>query len=421
MMNRRILFLIWLYIPVTNVFGQQLPQEQLSLQQVVDLYIRNNLELEAARVQVERSKADRIAARLRPNPQLSLSAENLPFSGPTSFSHLYEIGTTYTETLELGGKKAQREKTAEAGVSLAEAQLEDTLRRGVAETKRLYYEVVLARSSVEVANENRQTFERLVQFNQTRFQEGAIPEVDLIKVRLERVKVDSAMRHAEFALRQATIRLLERLGSPEAQERGVSGQLSFDPVITDINALRQLASAERSDIRAGIADVHAKTERLALERVRAKPDLMPFAGYKRIGNDNTVLFGVNVPLKVRDKNQAEISRAESDLKAAELRLRLLRNRAVAEVDAAHAALQTAVSLVTTFQGELLKQADESQTITLAAYEEGGIELLPVLEAQRTRADVREQYFKTLFDYQTSLIALELAAGREIQREGIQNK
>jgi outer membrane protein TolC len=84
------------------------------------------------------------------------------------------------------------------------------------------------------------------------------------------------------------------------------------------------------------------------------------------------------------------------------------------VETAYAGLQASRELVEIFRSELLSQADESRTIALAAYEEGGIELLPVLEAQRTRSEVRQQYFKTLFDYQASLVALELAVGREIQ-------
>jgi len=150
-----------------------------------------------------------------------------------------------------------------------------------------------------------------------------------------------------------------------------------------------------------------------LERARAKPDVSPFAGYIRVGQDNTLLFGVNVPLKMRDRNQAGIARAESDVKAAQTRLELARNHALAEVEAAFEALQTARDQVQTFQNELLRQSDESRTITLAAYEEGGTELLPVLDAQRTRVEVRQQYFKTLFDYQVSLIDLELAVGKEL--------
>jgi cobalt-zinc-cadmium efflux system outer membrane protein len=288
------------------------------------------------------------------------------------------------------------------------------MRRGVADVKRLYLDALLARYNVEVARENRQTFDELVRFNQTRFQEGAIPEVELIKVRLERVKFDSIMKQAEVGFRQTTIRLLERLAASVSSAPEIAGELEFRGLTLDIAALRQSALTDRSDIRLALAEVSAARERAALERGRAKPDISPFAGYKRVGSDNTLLFGVNVPLKIRDKNEGEVARAEADLKTAEARLQLVRNHALAEVEAAYAGVQAARDLVETFQNELLKQADESRDITVSAYEEGGIELLPVLEAQRTRSDVRHEYFKTLFDYQASLVALELAVGREIQ-------
>jgi len=413
-MNHKLILIAFLVgAPAAPAVAQQ-PAPALSLQRVIDSYLQNNLELQAARYRIERTKADQIAARLRPNPGITVTAENMPISGPTSFGRLYEIGATYSETIELGGKRALRERAADATVSAAEAQFEDAMRRGLAEVKRLYFDALLARYNVEVTTENRQTFEQLVQFNLTRFQEGAIPEVDLIKVRLERVKFDSGVKQAELSFRQATIRLVEKLGASNGGAQEISGALDSRPIRVDLNSLRQFASSERSDVRAAIAELNAATERLALEHARGKADLTPFAGYKRVGDDNTLLVGVTIPLKVRDRNQAEIARAEVDVKTAQSRLQLARNHALAEVEAAYAALQTSQELVETFQSELLRQADESRTITLAAYEEGGIELLPVLEAQRTRTEVRQQYFKTLFDYQASLVALELAAGREIQ-------
>jgi outer membrane protein, heavy metal efflux system len=415
-MNKKIFLMAFLgCFWTSNLLGQQ-TAVPLSLQRVIDTYVENNLELQAARYRIERTKADQISARLRPNPGITVTAENLALSGPTPAGRLYEIGTTYSETIELGGKRGLREKAADANLSAAEAQFEDSLRRGLAEVKHLYFDALLARYNVEVTVENRQTFDQLLQFNLTRFQEGAIPEVDLIKVRLERVKFDSSVKQAELSFRQATIRLVEKLGTTNGNFRGqdVSGELNARPIGLDLDSLRQFAVSERSDVRAAVAEVNAAAQRLALERARGKPDISPFAGYKRVGNDNTVLFGVNIPLKLRDHNQAEIARAEADVKMAEARLKIARNHAVAEVEAAYAALQTSRELVETFQNELLRQADESRTITLVAYEEGGTELLPVLEAQRTRTEVRQQYFKTLFDYQASIVALELAVGREIQ-------
>ena len=61
-----------------------------------------------------------------------------------------------------------------------------------------------------------------------------------------------------------------------------------------------------------------------------------------------------------------------------------------------------------------EQADESIEITLASYREGASELIALLDAQRTRSDVRAGYYRALFDCQTSLFLLEQAAGVEIK-------
>jgi cobalt-zinc-cadmium efflux system outer membrane protein len=278
----------------------------------------------------------------------------------------------------------------------------------------LYFQAVLARYDVDVATENRRTFEQLTQFNLARFQEGAIAEADLIKVRLERIKFDSAIRQAQLNYRQTAIRLLERVGEISFTPAEISGTLDVKLVKPDLESLRQTAVHERADVLAAEKEVGAARARITLEQARGKTDLIPYAGYKRLATDNTLMLGVTVPLKTRDRNEAGIARAQADLKIAETQVQLVRNRVLADVEAAYEAFQSAIAQAQTFCNEILNQADESQSIALAAYQEGGTALLPVLEAERTRAEVRQQYFRTLFDYQNSLIDLELAVGKEIQ-------
>jgi outer membrane protein, heavy metal efflux system len=386
----------------------------LTLQLAIDTYIAKNLELQAAQYRLERTRADQIATRLRLNPGLTVTADNLKISGPAPpFNGLYEVAVAYSETLELGGKRRLRQTVADLTVSAAEAQFADTMRRGIAQVKRLYYDALLARYSVDIAMENRQTFEQLVQFNLARFQQGAIAESEVIKVRLERIKFDAAIRQAELIQRQAMIRLLERLGE-SSFTKDISGQMDFRTTNADPELLKQTAIVERPDVRASERDLQAANERLLLEQARAKPDITPFVGYKRLASDNTVLFGFSTPLKIRDRNQAGIARAEADVKTAQAQVVLTRNRAMAEVESAYAAFQAARDQVQTFRNELLNEADESRSIALAAYQEGATQLLPLLDAQRTRSEVRQQYFRTLFDYQISLIDLELAVGKELQ-------
>jgi cobalt-zinc-cadmium efflux system outer membrane protein len=399
---------------VLSVSARAQQLEPLTLDRVVALYIDKNLQLQAARYRVERTRADEIAARLRPNPSLSLTAENLRLTGPTSFGRLNEFGISYAETIELGGKRDLRMRVADATVSAAESQLADTMRKGIAEVKHLYLNALLTRYNVDVATENRQTFEQLLQVNLARFQEGRIAEADLIKVRLERIKFDSAVKQADLDLRRATITLLDRLGASTFATQQVSGELDSALVVPDISILRAVALEERPDILQAQRELDATNYRLALEQARSRPDILPFAGYKRLASDNTVMFGVSIPLKTHDHNEAGIARAQADQKIAQAQLELARNHALAEVESAYASFQTSRGQVQTFRNELLEQAEDSRSIALAAYEEGATPLLPVLEAQRTRAEVRQQYFRTLFDYQTSLVDLELAVGKDLQ-------
>jgi len=393
------------------VYSQDAP---LTLERVVGMYIARNLELQAAGYRLERTKADQIAARLRPNPSVSVIGENFRVGGPIPFGSLYEVTTTYSETIELGGKRPARERAAAATISAAEARFADAMRQGIAEVKRQYFEAVLARRSIEVARENQQTFQQLVQLNLTRFQEGAIAEADVIKVRLERVKFDSAVRQAELSRRQAMFRLAEALEDDDIAKQDVAIDFRFDPISPNLDALLEIALRERPDIQAAEREVQAAKERVALEQARSHTDVTPFAGYKRLANDNTVIFGISMPIKLRDRNQANIARAEVDQKTASTLLEVARSHAVAEVQVAYEAFRTAKEQLQTFRDELLNQADESTKIALAAYQEGATPLLSVLESERTRAEVRQQYFRTLFDYQVSLSELELAVGKEVR-------
>jgi cobalt-zinc-cadmium efflux system outer membrane protein len=384
----------------------------LTVQHVVDTYIAKNLELEAAKFRLERTRADQLATRVRLNPSLAVTAENFRVTGPISFNQLYEVATTYSEPIELGGKRRLRQSVADLTVSTAEAQFADAMRRGIADVKRLYFQGVLARYDVTIARENRQTVEQLVQLNLARFQEGAIPEADLIKVRLERIKFDTALQQAELDLRRAMIRLLERLGDSAFPQDEVVGEMDSTLINPDLESLRQAVLRGRPDLQAAEREVNGANERLLLERARSRPDITPFLGYKRLAVDNTLMFGFSMPLKIRDRNEAGIARAEADVKLAETQL--ARNRALAEVELAYAGFQTARQQVQTFRNELLRDADEARSIALASYEEGLTQLLPLLDAQRTRAEVRQQYFRTLFEYEISVVDLETAVGMDLQ-------
>src|SRR5215212_6918345 len=81
------------------------PQGPLTLERAVERFLQRNLAVEAARHRVDVARAEQLVARARPNPTVTLSAENIPYSGPTRASELHEIGASYSQPIELGGKR----------------------------------------------------------------------------------------------------------------------------------------------------------------------------------------------------------------------------------------------------------------------------------------------------------------------------
>jgi len=61
---------------------------------------------------------------------------------------------------------------------------------------------------------------------------------------------------------------------------------------------------------------------------------------------------------------------------------------------------------------MLERAEQSLRIALAAYQEGGTDLLRLLDAQRSRNEVQLLYTRTQMDYRISQVDLEYAVGEE---------
>ncbi len=405
---------IWLLAVAPAPLAAQDTPIPLTLEEAVRLYLEQNLEIEATRLAVERTRAGQVAAGLRPNPGLTVTAENFRIAGPTRFDQIYEVAVAYSETIELGGKRRFRTALADLEVEVAEAALADRLRRGIAEVMRRYDAAVLALEKVDIAGRNLNAIDELVRYNTVRFEEGAIAESDLIKSRLEQVQFRTVLARRELDFQQEKVRLIELLGETDFDRRTVVGELAFDPIDVDVRVLRDATLENRPDVLAARLEVQRSRVSLDLERARGVPDLEPFVGYKRAAASDTLLFGVSIDVPFRQRNQGGIARAQSEVAIAEAQLRALEARVFAEVENAFAAYQTARRQVESFENDLLLQASESREIALVAYEEGATELLPLLEAQRTEAAIREAYFETLLSYRASLIDLGLATGTEVR-------
>src|SRR5262245_35246312 len=71
---------------------------RLTLSDAVQIFMKQNLQLIAARYDIDTADAEKITARLRPNPQLQIATSDLPTSlrGPLAKEQTYDFGITQT-------------------------------------------------------------------------------------------------------------------------------------------------------------------------------------------------------------------------------------------------------------------------------------------------------------------------------------
>ena len=124
----------------------------------------------------------------------------------------------------------------------------------------------------------------------------------------------------------------------------------------------------------------------------------------------TVMGGVQWTLPMHNRNQGNIGVAEASIRVADSDQAATAAMIRAEIKSAETDLAIRRQQVSASLPKLLAQAEESARIALAAYREGGSDLLRLLDAQRVRLDLQALYVRTLADYHQSIVALEAAMG-----------
>jgi cobalt-zinc-cadmium efflux system outer membrane protein len=385
-------------------------QQPLRLAEAVRVAQANRQELEAAAEAAEAANGVSLQAGLRPNPTLSIQSENWRAWGDPSFGPARDLDffVFASQTIETAGKRRKRTDLAEnQGVEaqLAREVLAWAIERQVVEA---WWATLAAQHRLELLEESRQTVADLVRYHETRLREGAIAEIELIKVQVEEQKLAQAIAEAHNAEEQARLALAATMGQPE-----VARPVALDPAAPEADLgmdWRGRAMERRPDHALQRARVESARAALTLAEAQKRPDVTPYVGYKRTNDFNTLIGGINIPLAVSDRNQGGIAEARARLRQEEANLRALAVRTEGEVRAALAAAERAKARLAQLESGLLERARESFRIACAAYQEQGTDLLFLLDAQRAQNDAALLSAQAVADYRSSVARLKTVSG-----------
>lgn len=429
---------------------EELLLDGLTADDAVQISLLNNRELQAAFMNVGIARAEVVQSGLFSNPSLSLSLRlpdagglaNLEMSAAQNIAELWILPA--------------RKRAAEGALDQAILELARQAHLIAVDARSAYYRAVSTDRVLEIAEENRQIAQELLDAAQAKQEAGAGSAVDVNLARSELMETELALRTGRLAAIDARSELALLLGISQSPQELHLIQALPDPPTWSLTPERliELAHAHRLDLQAADHAVLAAAARVKQEKLSVFSNVEVGVGFER--NERRALPGrkiladtaraslaagelaapeiesraqrqaeknqeietilgptLELEVPIWDQNQAQIARAEYAWRqAVKLRDGLVL-RATQEARAAYERASTRWDVSSYYRDNLLPLRQDNLELSREAYQAGRLPFLSVLEAQRTLLLARSAYVETLRDSVLSLAELERVAGQPV--------
>ena len=386
-------------------------QVKLSFTDALRLASRGNAQMAAAEGRIASARGLSLQVGLKPNPRSTIQLENYRAweQPPFSFANSPDNYGILTQQIERGSKRQRRVESADATVQRFVLE-RDLLSRQIASRVAGAYWSAAAAEQVRLLWQGQtQSYSDLVTYTENRLKEGVVAEADVIRAKVERGKALLSAANASQQAVQARINLFREMGQsdiPNAVELDDPSTAAAPVLIPTI----QLVLQSRYELQVARQMVVEAQAKLSLQRANAKVDPDISMGYKRTVGVDTIYAAITVPLPIHNRNQGNVAYAEAEVTTAQANLRANEISVRADVTAAQAEYEMRQRLLSGLLPEMRQQADEGARIAREAYRLGGLDLLRLLDAERSRLDTELLYFQTLSQFQQSVVNLRNAIG-----------
>jgi len=396
-------------------------QQSLTWDQVKAKFEASNPALKADALSVDEMKAAEITAFLRPNPQFTFATDGTQIA-PSNGVWQPLTGTQYQSSLsylhERERKRELRQQSAREGTIIAASQHRDLMRTLEFTLRSAFVQTLQAKAVLDLAKADIEYYDKIIEISRSRFKDGDLAQIDLDRIELLRVQYEAEIQTAIVNLRTAKIQLLQLLDDRTPVEQfDVSGPFDFSADLKPMEDFRQIALDERPDLRAALQAIQqAQTNhKLALANGSTDPTLSAWYTFNpsfQNPNDQQTL-GVNIPLRIFDRNQGEKQRTQIDIGRNQQLTEAARAQVFSDVDSAYVQVESNLALLKPYKAQYKDQATRVRDTVTYSYQHGGSSLMDFLNAQSDYRVVQLAYLQLIGSYLTAAGQLNLAVGREV--------
>jgi len=357
----------------------------LTLQQAIARALAANPTLASVRQHVSAVGANKITAGLRQNPTLTLYGQGitLPERPDTPDGNPFFYSANVSRLFERGQKRRWRLDSANATADSTQSFYRDQERQTVLSVRQAFTNMLLAKASLVVANENLADYRKTVDLSKARLDAGDITPTDFARIDLQLAQFEADADNAQLALQQASTQLQLLFGVDHPSSAlDITGTLDPPQIPLTMAEAENQALATRPDFLAARQALTAAEANAKLANANGTTDPTLGAEYDRNGIDNSFGLQLSIPVRIFDRNQGEKERTRYEVESNRSAVTAARNQVVSDVDQAWMALETAQTLAKRYNSHYLDEASHVRDNLQFSYRNGNTTLLDYLSALR---------------------------------------
>ena len=378
--------------------------ETVSLNRAVAKALEAAPLLRAEDAAIAAARAGKVQADARPNPSVTVEAENFVGTGPYSILRQAEVTATYNQPIERGDKRAARVALAEREIGVASASAEVTRLELAAAVQRTFLDILIAQQIQAIA-EQQLSIEQGLQSEALRRVRGYKDPLFVETRAAARVaQAQIAVEQSQAQLRNARDALASFWGG-NGDDLDVVGEL-----VLGGNQKIELAEADQALEEARVARASAA---VIVEQTRKTQDYTVNGGTRFIKgtNDIALVAGITIPLGRFDRNQGNIERARAERLRLELTAeanRLARLRRLASLGAE---ADRALSRAEAIKSEVYPRVAKALAQVRDGYNRGGFSFRDMQDAADAIIIAQDKWLTAMIEYRDLQTELDRLTGR----------
>ena len=380
-----------------------------TLAQAVEQARRTSLVRDSARAAAEGAQLAAQFAGRPLNPTIDIRAENLSRGAVVPDRDVFAV---VSQTVETAGKRGARLRIADSDVDVLRTAVDAIERQVALDAVRVYMRTVRARESLDALALQREGVGTLVETMRRRVEEGLAAESDLMRFQTEAARLDTERSRLQIELNRALVDLTTVTGSltPFSAAQLVVPEPIQPPDAT--GARLEEAVNRRPDVRLAAARVGRAQSAAELERAKRFPDPAIAAGYKRTQGHDTATAGITVALPLFERNAQARATADAAVRSTTLERDLVHTRALSEARSAIEAATALAASAARVSADMVAPAESVRDAARAMFREGVIDVLKLVDAERTYADVQREARSLAIDAFVTAIEARFALDEE---------